>query len=487
MGERYSRVFTYKENTYAEGSPVIISAGALLNDTVTNNIIAQLKFKNICDKNIKSLTIEVIPLDTANRPLGDAVKKQYLDLNAKYSDEFGAKQPILLPDNTTRSFKARVVEAVFTDNTIWDGADSMWEQLPIFEHDIIKNNDTELKKQFSLKYGITYNNDFKEHKDLWYCPCGAITKGLSCCWCQTDRRVIVSIDYSLLKKDCDTRIAVENAERARIAEEQRIAAQKAAEERQKREEAKKLEKEATAKKIKKIAIIATPIICMLIVLAIILVTVVIPTVKKNNFIKQYGQEVYDRFGMFEEGEYITFGAYEQDNNLSNGKEPIEWLVLDLQKDKALLISKHSLDTIQYNTELVDTTWENCSLRTWLNSSFVNTAFTDSEKSEIESTFVSADTNPLYPTVSGNSTNDQLFLLSIEEANLYFEYNSDRCCSPTEYAAHKGTDGSWWLRTPGYHTNHATTVYSNGAVVYTGYMVTLTSNAVRPAMWIDLNK
>ena len=28
------------------------------------------------------------------------------------------------------------------------------------------------------------------------------------------------------------------------------------------------------------------------------------------------------------GDYITFGSYEQDNDISNGKEDIEWLVLD---------------------------------------------------------------------------------------------------------------------------------------------------------------
>lgn len=37
---------------------------------------------------------------------------------------------------------------------------------------------------------------------------------------------------------------------------------------------------------------------------------------------------------------ITFGAYEQDNDLTNGKEPIEWIVLDVDKktNRALVIS-----------------------------------------------------------------------------------------------------------------------------------------------------
>lgn len=40
------------------------------------------------------------------------------------------------------------------------------------------------------------------------------------------------------------------------------------------------------------------------------------------------------------GSYVKFGSYEQDNDLSNGKEKIEWLVLDLQANEALLISKY---------------------------------------------------------------------------------------------------------------------------------------------------
>ena len=36
---------------------------------------------------------------------------------------------------------------------------------------------------------------------------------------------------------------------------------------------------------------------------------------------------------------VEFGAYEQDNNLKNGKEPIEWMVLDVKNGEALLRSK----------------------------------------------------------------------------------------------------------------------------------------------------
>ena len=74
------------------------------------------------------------------------------------------------------------------------------------------------------------------------------------------------------------------------------------------------------------------------------------------------------------GNSVSFGSYEQDNNPANGKEEIEWIVLDVQGDRSLLISKYALDCKKYNTEWTDGTWESCSLRKWLNSDFLNAAF-----------------------------------------------------------------------------------------------------------------
>ena len=76
---------------------------------------------------------------------------------------------------------------------------------------------------------------------------------------------------------------------------------------------------------------------------------------------------------------VTFGNYEQDNDLSNGPEAIEWIVLDVQDGKALLLSKYGLDVKLYNTGWTDITWETCTLRTWLNSDFKDTAFDRTEQ------------------------------------------------------------------------------------------------------------
>ena len=193
------------------------------------------------------------------------------------------------------------------------------------------------------------------------------------------------------------------------------------------------------------------------------------------------------------GGYITFGAYEQDDNTSNGKEEIEWLVLKVKDGKALVISKYALDCKQYYTSCIDVTWETCTLRKWLNNDFINAAFSAEEKALIPTVTVSADRNPEYSTNPGNATQDQVFLLSIPEVNKYFSSDSARQCKPTDYAVANGAyvnsdNGNcwWWLRSPGSYQIIAAYVLDDGDVYEYGHLVHIAYDAVRPALWIDLN-
>ena len=291
----------------------------------------------------------------------------------------------------------------------------------------------------------------------------------------------------------------------RDADEQIIACQRKIEEIKAKEEAKRLEKERQAeiarkeaerkaKRNKKIAIITTPIVCAIIAFIIVLNSVIIPIQKKNDFIATYGQDVYDKFGLVVEGEYIKFGAYEQDNNTTNGKEDIEWLVLEVKDGKALVISKYALDCKQYNTNYTDVTWEACTLRKWLNNDFLGAAFSAEEKAMIPIVTVSADKNPDYSTNPGNATQDQVFLLSITEADKYFSSDSARQCKPTDYAVANGAWESgngncwWWVReqSPGDTLPYVGYVDIVGNFYYYGGSVDLDYSAVRPALWIDLS-
>ena len=303
--------------------------------------------------------------------------------------------------------------------------------------------------------------------------------------------------------------AAEEAERLdaeRRAEERRIASEKA------------------AKKRKKFLTIAIPVACVCIAFLILLTTVIIPNHKYNTAVAlmnagkydeaitafdalngygnsenqlencyagKYGEEKWNIVKNIKVGDAYTFGAYEQDNNISNGKEAIEWTVLDKNGVSLLLISKYALDCQQYNSQNNGVTWENCSLRKWLNSTFLNDAFNAEEQTKIQETIVSADKNPKYSTNLGHATNDKVFLLSINEAEKYFLSAGERACKPTKYAvANKayvnGANGNcwWWLRSPGVDQySNVTGVKSDGSFNYGGNAVVTHGNCVRPVMWI----
>ena len=83
--------------------------------------------------------------------------------------------------------------------------------------------------------------------------------------------------------------------------------------------------------------------------------------------------------VLEETVIISFGRYEQDGNLENGPEPIEWIVLGVEDNKALLLSKYILAYRPMHSILEEFDWKETELREWLEEEFFANAFTLSEK------------------------------------------------------------------------------------------------------------
>ena len=136
------------------------------------------------------------------------------------------------------------------------------------------------------------------------------------------------------------------------------------------------------------------------------------------------------------GEYITFGQYEQDGDETNGKEDVEWLVLDKQDGKVLVISRYALDCMPYHKTTEDVTWETGAVRAYLNNTFTDEAFSADEKNKIQTVTVEAHENPCkepyHESTPGNATKDKVFLLSITEVETYLKAD-ERSVVPTEYA------------------------------------------------------
>ena len=211
-----------------------------------------------------------------------------------------------------------------------------------------------------------------------------------------------------------------------------------------------------------------------------------------------------RDAKFTVGNYVTFGEYPQ-TTAGEDMTPIEWLVLARDGDKALLISRYGLDAQPYNKDHTSVTWETCTLRTWLNGTFYNKAFSSAEQAAILTTNVDNSKNQCYSgwsTSSGNNTQDKVFLLSYAEANKYFGVTYDNSSNtksrvaPTAYAiaqgawtsySNKTTDstyaGWWWLRSPGTYQDYAAIVYFVGSLDFN--YVDSDSGSVRPALWVNL--
>ncbi len=269
MSERYSKLFALSENLYSAGAPVVIAAGALQKDNQTGKVFAQLKIRNIQDKAIKAVTVKITPFDTVGKPLGGVVDYQYLDLAAARDIDFGQKTPVMLKETATRSFAVSVSEVIFSDNSIWTASDEAWEPLSAPVTPEKEFTDVELAKQYRVKYGADCKCVFKKEKDLWRCACGAVNHDSekNCHSCQREAAALAALNVEELKADRDRRLA---AEQKKAAEEKAAAEQKKAAE----------EKAAAvkAKKTKKIAIIAAPII----IVAIVAVVLISDSVKRSN-------------------------------------------------------------------------------------------------------------------------------------------------------------------------------------------------------------
>ena len=194
------------------------------------------------------------------------------------------------------------------------------------------------------------------------------------------------------------------------------------------------------------------------------------------------------------GDVVSFGRYEQDNNYNNGSESIQWKCIDIDYNtgRALMLSVYGLETMAYHWNSQSITWENSSIRDYLNSNFYKGVFNDSERPLIAQTLNSNPNSAAYGTYGGNNTYDYVFLLSIDQIYRYFSYEALRKAQPTALARAHGAYGTadpacawWWLRSPGRFTTAATSINSLGVLLDTGPDVSDVTGMIRPAIWVTL--
>lgn len=265
MSERFTKLLSLPPDLYAEGSPLIVSAGNLLKDNQTGQVLVQLKIKNISPKTVKAATVAIRALDTMGRPIEGDAAKEYLDLSVRQGEEFGQKAAIPLPNPSTRGVTVAVQEVVFADNSAYEGTDAPWEPLPAATPLTRTLEDLELVKQYELTFGGPCQVTPQEHKNLWQCACGAWNREGTCYACRKGKSALFSLDLESLKADKNARLVREKAEREAQAAAEKAAAEQAA-----------AEAAARAKKTKKLLAILIPAAVLCLAAILLITQVLIP-------------------------------------------------------------------------------------------------------------------------------------------------------------------------------------------------------------------
>ncbi len=198
----------------------------------------------------------------------------------------------------------------------------------------------------------------------------------------------------------------------------------------------------------------------------------------------------------QKGQLVFMGKYRQTTSLDSEETPLEWVIVDVQDNMALLLSKKCIDIKAFDQSVNPLQkaipWRDSSLRKWLNGFFFEHVFAQYEKQYICESEISNAGN--YDSGAGGTeeTFDRVFLLSATEAENYFLTNQDRIALGTEFLCAQNMSDDcengvmWWLRSPGYYDYRASIVYENGAIDYHGFAANRNSVAIRPAMWIRFN-
>ena len=278
---KYQKLFSLSENLYAEGAPLIISAGALQKDTENGSVFAQIKLQNITQKKIKVVRAVFSLADAFDRIIGET-EYVFQDFIAGRDEYFCQKQ--LVPvDNATRSFSAKVAEVAFSDGSKWNESDAEWKPIEKQQPISYLLKEQELIKQYHIKYGDACGCVAKTDRDLILCSCGTVNKaGENLCYnCRNNLSALLSLDIAALTAEKDARLANE----AKEAEEKRIAA-----------EERRVAEEKAAKRRKKAFCIGTPIVCACVAFVIVLTTVIIPSKKYNAAVELMTNEARAGFG-----------------------------------------------------------------------------------------------------------------------------------------------------------------------------------------------
>jgi len=202
MAERYKRLFALESAKYADDAPLIVCAGALLDDKLSHTLMAQFRFKNISDKTISAVKILVLPKDAAGNSL-DPVEYMYQNIKAERDEDFGQRTAIVIPEASVCSFEVSVLQVIFTDGSIWDGTDSCWDDVKSVQTLQDAYGDKEISAQFAIRYGDDCKYLPQDDRGLWFCACGLVNRNseAKCHGCRRVYSALKAVNVSSLRSE----------------------------------------------------------------------------------------------------------------------------------------------------------------------------------------------------------------------------------------------------------------------------------------------
>ena len=223
MAERFTRLFQLGNDLYSEGSPVIICAGALLNDTVTGAVIAQIKYQNISEKKIVAAKVQLCAYDAMRAALDERIEYSYHNLDVPSGTYWGGDKAVIMPDKVTNSFEITGISVAFSDGTSWKSESvDTFANIPASPLLVDELHDMALVEQYSLETTPKAKYVPIEYGSLWRCACGCINQGAICTGCNTDRILAFEeLSISFLSEKTAARLEIEARQKAEKQEKER--------------------------------------------------------------------------------------------------------------------------------------------------------------------------------------------------------------------------------------------------------------------------
>lgn len=188
MSERFEILSKIEKNLYANGSPIVVSAGTLLRDKKTDSIITQLKFQSVSNERIIALKIALRAFDISGKPVEAIDEYQYLDLDVHNGDFFGSDRAIVMPDKVTRIIRIDRITVVFNDGESEFPGEIF---LPLENQERLDLSLTsELVKQYQIEASALGEYVPKALGELWLCSCQTPNATSICALCGAKKEAV---------------------------------------------------------------------------------------------------------------------------------------------------------------------------------------------------------------------------------------------------------------------------------------------------------